>query len=125
MIAATFLLALGVRAVIARTACTSHPVVVNVASATDIAPVVRHLGGYFNRLNRQVDGRCVRVTVTAERPGTVTAQLTGSAASPHLPPADAWIPDSGLWAGLEASRPARPGASGPPASPSPAARLSS
>ena len=105
VIAATFLLALGARAVIARDACASHPVVVNVASATDIAPVVRHLGGYFNRLKQQVDGRCVRVAVTAEPPGAVTARLTGAAASPHLPPPDAWIPDSDLWAGL-ASQPA-------------------
>jgi hypothetical protein len=100
VIAATFLLALGARAVIARDACVSHPVVVNVASATDIAPVVRHLGEYFNRLKQQVDGRCVRVAVTAEPPGTVTARLTGAAASPHLPPPDAWVPDSDLWAGL-------------------------
>ena len=98
VIAATLLLALGARAVVARTDCTDHPLVVNVVTASEIGPVVRHLGQYFNRLHRQVSGRCVHVAVTAEPPGTVAAQLAGKA--PHGPQADAWIPDSGLWAAL-------------------------
>jgi hypothetical protein len=101
-IAATFLLALGARAIVARAACTSHPVVVSVATSGEIAPVVRHLGQYFNGLHRQVDGRCLQVAVTAEPPGTVAAQL----ASQGHARADAWIPDSSMWAGLAGRSPA-------------------
>ena len=97
-IAATFLLALGARAVVARTDCTDHPLVVNVVAASDIGPVVRHLGQYFNRTRPQVSGHCVRVAVTAEPPSAMAAQLAGKAR--HGPRADAWIPDSGLWAAL-------------------------
>ena len=105
-IAATFLLALGARTVLAHAACTSHPMVVNVAASSEIAPVVRHLGRYFNGLHRQVSGRCVRVAVTAEPPGTVMARLAGRGPR-RVPQADAWLPDSTLWAGL-ASRAAVP-----------------
>ena len=97
-IAATLLLALGARTVVARTDCTDHPLVVNVAAASEIGPVVRHLGQYFNRTRPQVSGHCVHVAVTAEPPGTVAAQLAGKAS--HGPAADAWIPNSGLWAAL-------------------------
>ena len=97
-IAVTFLLALGARTVVARTDCTDHPLVVNVAAASEIGPVVRHLGQYFNRTRPQVNGHCVRVAVTAEPPATVAAQLAGKPS--HGPQADAWIPDSGLWAAL-------------------------
>jgi hypothetical protein len=105
-IAATFLLALGARTVLAHAACTSHPVVVNVAASSEIAPVVRHLGRYFNGLHRRVSGRCVRVAVAAEPPGTVMARLAGRGPR-RVPQADAWVPDSTLWAGL-ASRMAVP-----------------
>jgi hypothetical protein len=99
VIAATLLLALGARAAVSRNDCTDHPLVVNVVAASEIGPVVRHLGQYFNRLHQQVSGRCVRVAVTAEPPGTVAAQLAGKA--PHRGPGPAaWIPDSGLWAAL-------------------------
>jgi hypothetical protein len=98
-IAATFLLAMGARAVVTRTDCASHPVVVNVAAAGQIGPVVRHLGQYFNGLHPQVNGHCVRVAVTAEPPGTVVAQLAGRGPR-HRPQPDAWVPDSPLWASL-------------------------
>jgi hypothetical protein len=99
VISATFLLALGARVVIARTDCASHPVVVNVAAAGEMGQVVRHLGQYFNGLHQQVSGHCVRVTVTAEPPGTVVAQLAGRGPR-HRPQPDAWVPDSPLWAAL-------------------------
>src|SRR5262249_61297878 len=95
--AAPFLPARGAGAVVARPACTSHPVVVNVAAAGEIEPVVRHLGQYFNRLHRQVDGRCVHVAVTAEPPGAVAAQLAGTAPR-RGPRAAARGPDSSLGA---------------------------
>jgi hypothetical protein len=94
--AVTLLLALGARAVVTRSDCTNHPLVVNVVAATEIGPVVRHLGQVFNRTHPQVRGHCVRVAVTAEPPSAVAAQLAGKTA--HGPLADAWIPDSGLWA---------------------------
>jgi Bacterial extracellular solute-binding protein len=99
VIAVTFLLALGARAVVARAACTSHPVVVHVTTSSDIGPVVRHLGRYFNGLHRKVSGRCVQVAVTTGPPGTVAAQLAGTVPR-HGPQPDAWVPDSSLWAGL-------------------------
>jgi len=95
-IAVTLLLALGARAVVTRSDCTNHPLVVNVVAATEIGPVVRHLGQVFNRTHPQVRGHCVRVAVTAEPPSAVAAQLAGK--TTHGPLADAWIPDSGLWA---------------------------
>jgi hypothetical protein len=95
-IAFTLLLALGARAVITRSDCTGHPLVVNVVAASEIGPVVRHLGQVFNRTHPQVSGHCVRVAVTAEPPSAVAAQLAGNPARGPL--ADAWIPDSGLWA---------------------------
>jgi hypothetical protein len=108
VIAATLLLALGARAVVSRTDCTNHPLVVNVVTASEIGPVVRHLGQYFNRLHQQVRGRCVHIAVTAEPPGTVAAQLAGKAPS-RGPLADAWIPDSGLWAALAGAAAGRAG----------------
>jgi hypothetical protein len=94
-IAVTLLLALGARAVVTRSDCSHHPLVVNVAAASEIGPVVRHLGQVFNRTHPQVSGHCVQVAVTAEPPSAVAAQLAGKTI--HGPPADAWIPDSGLW----------------------------
>jgi hypothetical protein len=102
-IAVTFLLVLGARALVARHACATQPVIVNVAAAGSIAPVVRHLGLYFNRLHPQVSGRCMQVAVVAEPPGTVAAQLADSGAR-HPP--SAWIPDSGLWASAASRSPA-------------------
>jgi Ca-activated chloride channel homolog len=99
VIAVTFLLALGARAVVARAACTSHPVVVHVTTSSDIGPVVRHLGRYFNGLHRKVSGHCVQVAVTTGPPGTVAAQLAGTVPR-RGPQPDAWVPDSSLWAGL-------------------------
>jgi hypothetical protein len=49
-------------------AISSRFVFVNVAAASEIAPVVCHLGQYFNGLHRQVSGHCIRVAVTAEPP---------------------------------------------------------
>jgi hypothetical protein len=100
LIAVTFLIALGARAVITRSDCTSHPLAVTVAVAPEIGPVVHQLGDYFNKLHRQVSGRCVWVNVTAGPPATVAAQLAAGrhASRAHLP--DAWIPDTRLWAGF-------------------------
>jgi extracellular solute-binding protein len=100
IIAVTFLLALGARSIVSRTACSSHRVIVNVAVTSEIGPVVRHIGQFFNRMHRHVSGHCASVTVTSEPPATVAAQLAGAESAGHLPGADAWIPDSSLWADL-------------------------
>jgi hypothetical protein len=99
LIAAAVLIGLGVREVVARNNCTHHPMTVTVAVAPEIGPVVQHLGNYYNRLHRQVDGQCVRVEVTSEPPAAVAAQLAAGRASHARPPA-AWIPDASLWAGF-------------------------
>jgi Bacterial extracellular solute-binding protein len=99
LIAAAVLIGLGVRAVVARSNCTHHPMTVTVAVAPEIGPVVQHLGNYYNRLHRQVDGQCVRVEVTSEPPAAVAAQLAAGRPS-HARRPDAWIPDASLWAGF-------------------------
>jgi hypothetical protein len=99
-IAVTFLLALSARAIVSRDACSSHPVMVNLAVSTEIEPAIQHIGQYFNRLHRDAGGRCVSIAVRAEPPGTVVAQLAGRRSTRHLPPVDAWIPGSGIWTGL-------------------------
>lgn len=99
-VAVTFLLVLGARSFVSHDACTAHPVVVNVAVSSELGPAVRHLGRIFNRQRRMVSGRCAQVTVSTESPATVAAQLAGAPHGRHLPPVSAWIPDSGLWAGL-------------------------
>src|ERR1700716_1217780 len=48
VIACTLLVAFGAEAVVARAACTAHPVVVNVAAASEIAPAIQHVGKFFN-----------------------------------------------------------------------------
>ncbi|HEY6279452.1 MAG TPA: hypothetical protein VIX86_24340 [Streptosporangiaceae bacterium] len=100
LIAVTILVVLGARAVIARSQCTSHPTAVTVAVAPEIGPVVHHLGDYFNKLHRQVGGRCVRVYVTAEPPAAVAAQLAAGPKAAHARLPAAWIPDTSVWAGL-------------------------
>jgi hypothetical protein len=99
LIAAAVLMVLGARAVVARSNCVHHPMTVTVAAAPEIGPVVQHLGDYFNKLHRQVDGRCVRIDVTREPPAVVAAQLAAGRAR-HVPPPGAWIPDASLWAGF-------------------------
>jgi hypothetical protein len=100
VIAVTFLLALAARAIVSRTGCSSRPVVVNVAVSADIGPAIRHVGQVFNGMHRHMGGRCASVVVRPEPPAAVMAWLAGGKAARHLPPVDAWIPDSGVWAGL-------------------------
>jgi hypothetical protein len=99
LVAAAFLVVLGVRAVVARSNCTHHPMAVTVAVAPEIRPVVQHLGTYFNKLHRQVGGQCVRVDVTSEPPAAVAAQLAAGRHT-HVQPPAGWIPDASLWAGF-------------------------
>jgi hypothetical protein len=107
VIAVSVLVGLGTRAVLARSWCTSHPVVLHVAAAGEIAPVIARIGNYFNRQHRVVDGRCTRVAVSAASPGQVAAGLSGTGSvtgtAGQAAGLDAWVPDSLLWAELARS----------------------
>jgi Ca-activated chloride channel family protein len=96
-IASVLMATLTAQAVMARTSCNDHPLVVNVAVSNDIAPAIERVGQQFNRQNHQADGRCVEVEVTQEDPAAVAAVVDGQGSSAGLPATDAWIPDSSLW----------------------------
>jgi hypothetical protein len=88
---------LSAQAVLARTSCNDHPLVLNVAVSPDIAPAIEPVGQLFNRQRHQADGRCTVVHVTQEDPAAVASAVDGQTSSAGLPAADAWIPDSSLW----------------------------
>ncbi len=96
-IASVLMATLAAQAVVARTSCNNHPLLVNVAVSNDISPAIQRVGRLFNRQSHQVDGRCVEVQVTEAQPAAVAAQVDGQGSSRGLPAVDAWIPDSGLW----------------------------
>jgi hypothetical protein len=96
-IAAVLMGTLTAQAVMARTSCNDHPLVVNVAVSDDIFPAIKPVGQQFNRENHRADGRCVDVKVTAEDPAAVASEVDGQASSAGAPATDAWIPDSSLW----------------------------
>ena len=81
-IAVVLMATLTAQAVVARTTCNNHPLLINVAVSDDISPAVQRVGQYFNRQSHQVDGRCVEVQVTEAPPATVAAQVDGQAQQP-------------------------------------------
>jgi Ca-activated chloride channel family protein len=88
---------LAAQAVVARSTCDNHPLLVNVAVSADISPAIQRVGQLFNRENHAVDGRCVEVQVTQEAPAAVVSTVDGQGSSGGMPAFDAWIPDSSLW----------------------------
>jgi hypothetical protein len=88
---------LAAQAVVARSTCDNHPLLVNVAVSADISPAIQRVGQLFNRENHAVDGRCVEVQVTQEAPAAVASTVDGQGSSAGMPAFDAWIPDSSLW----------------------------
>ena len=96
-IAAVLMGTLTAQAVMARTSCNDHPLVVNVAVSEDIAPAIKPVGQMFNRDKHQADGRCVVVKITPADPAAVASEVDGQASSAGQPAPDAWIPDSSLW----------------------------
>jgi hypothetical protein len=96
-IAAVLMGTLTAQAVMARTSCNDHPLMLNVAVSDDIAPAIKPLGPLFNRQGHRADGRCVAVTITQEDPAAVASVVDGQASSAGQPAPDAWIPDSSLW----------------------------
>lgn len=73
------------------------PVLVGVAAAVDIAPVVMGAAERFNASKTAVDGRCVLVQVAEQPPAPVLRTLIGDQAGvlPQRP--DAWVADSSAW----------------------------
>jgi hypothetical protein len=96
-ISAILMVTLTAQAVVARTSCNDHPLLVNVAVSTDITPAVQQVAQLFNRQNHEAAGQCVEVQVTQEQPAEVAAAVEGQASTDGLPAANAWIPDSSLW----------------------------
>jgi hypothetical protein len=96
-IAAVLMGTLTAQAVMARTSCNDHPLVVNVAVSDDIFPAIKPVGQMFNRDKHQADGRCVTVKITEQDPAAVASEVDGQASSAGAPATDAWIPDSSLW----------------------------
>jgi Ca-activated chloride channel homolog len=105
VIAAGLMSGLTAQAVMARTNCDKHPLVVNVAVSEDIAPAIQRVGQLFNRQDHVADGRCAVAKITRADPATVASVVDGQASSGGLPAADAWIPDSSLWVDVVRSYP--------------------
>ena len=106
VIAATLLVAFGAEAVVSRASCTDHPVVVNVAAADEVAPAIEHVGTWFNRQRKNVDGHCAVVHVIRVAPSTAAAEVSGLKSPSGHAGFDAWIPDSSLWVDVARSSPA-------------------
>ena len=106
VIAATLLVALGAKAVVARTSCMDHPVVVNLAAADEVAPAIRHVSKYFNAQHVSVQGHCAVVHVVSEQPSAAAAAVSQLSSPAGHAGFDAWIPDSSLWVDVARSSPA-------------------
>jgi hypothetical protein len=106
VIAATLLVTLTVRAVVASASCRDHPVLVNVAVTNDLAPAVERVAQLFNRQRHQAAGTCAEVEVTQGQPAAIAGQIDGQGTAGGLPGIDAWIPDSSLWVDIARRYPA-------------------
>jgi Ca-activated chloride channel homolog len=93
------------QAVMARTDCNNHPLVLNVAVSEDLAPAIDRVGQLFNRQDHVADGRCAVAEITPEDSAAVASVVDGQASSGGMPAADAWIPDSSLWVDVARSYP--------------------
>jgi hypothetical protein len=76
--------------------CESHPVLINVAVSTDIAPAVQRIADVYNRQQHRADGQCVSVEITPGAPAQAAAEIDGEHPDGQSR-IDAWIPDSSLW----------------------------
>jgi len=106
VIAATLLVALGARTMVARATCTGQTTTAQVAVSAEIEPVITRLAAFFNSEHRQVDGRCAAVAVHTAPAATVAADLAGGSGGKLRPAVDAWIPDSQLWVDMARGTPA-------------------
>jgi Bacterial extracellular solute-binding protein len=76
--------------------CESHPVLINVAVSTDIAPAIQRIADVFNRQHHRAGGQCVSVEISPGSPVQAEAQIDGQHPDGQGR-VDAWIPDSTLW----------------------------
>jgi len=104
-ISAILMVTLSAQAIVARASCTNHPILLNVAVTSDLAPAVERVGQAFNRSQHTAGGRCAQVQVTEGPSATVAARIDGQASSRGIPAVDAWIPDSSLWVDVARSFP--------------------
>jgi Ca-activated chloride channel homolog len=104
-ISAVLMGGLTAQAVMARTSCNDHPLVLNVAVSPDVAPAIQKVGQLFNRQSHVAKGRCVVAQVTPEDPAPVASVVDGQASAGGMPTADSWIPDSSLWVDVARSYP--------------------
>ncbi len=104
LLAGTLVVALGAQAVVSRVSCTTAPVVFTVGVSNDMAPVVTHVGQYFNAQHNLVNGHCAQVRVISEQSATAAAEASGQKPACGQP-VDAWIPDSSLWVDVARSSP--------------------
>ncbi len=91
------LLVRGSTQVLGQLSCHDHPVDINVAASTDIAPAIERIADVFNHQERQADGRCVAVRVISAPSAQTTAEIDGTKPGSARTKIDAWVPDSSLW----------------------------
>ena len=91
------LLVRGTKQVLGQLSCDDHPVDINVAASTDIAPAIQRIADVFNRQQRRADGKCVAVNVISAPSAQTTAEIDGTKPASAGTRIDAWIPDSSLW----------------------------
>ena len=104
-IASILMASLAAQAVVTRSSCENHPLMVNVAVSDDIAPAVQNVAQLFNRQHHQAGGQCVEAQVTREEPAAVAAGVDGTSPAGSRPVPDAWIPDSSLWVSVARTLP--------------------
>jgi hypothetical protein len=104
-IASILMASLAAQAVVARSSCENHPLMVNVAVSDDIAPAIQGVAQLFNRQHHQAAGQCVEAQVTKEEPAAVAAAVDGTPPAGGQPVPDAWIPDSSLWVSVARTLP--------------------
>lgn len=95
-----FLIGSGTLRVTRQLSCKSDPLLINVATSSDISPAISRIATVFNQQQHQIRGRCVAVAVLAGSPAVQAAQIDGMAAANDQPVGDvvsAWVPDSSMW----------------------------
>ena len=75
------------QAVMARTTCDDHPLLVNVAASDDFSPAVRRVGRSAS--GESPGGPALVEAQVASAPATVAAQVDGQAGRRGLPSVDA------------------------------------
>jgi hypothetical protein len=104
-VSAIVMISLSAQAIAAHASCANHPVLLNVAVTSDLAPAVEQVAQNFNRQDHTARGRCAQVQVSEEPSAVVTSRIDGQTSGKGMPGVDAWIPDSSLWVDVARSFP--------------------